>query len=1009
MVDDMALRTQAALESRRCVPESTYRLQFHAGFTFRDATRIVPYLRDLGITHCYASPYLKARSGSTHGYDIVDYTKLNPEIGTEGDYECFVNALTEHGLGQILDTVPNHMAVATNDNIWWNDILEHGPASRYAKHFDIAWRAWPRPQLENKVLLPVLGEPYGDVLDAGQLRLMFQNGSFAIHYGDRRFPLTARSYARILDHRLGDLERVLERDAPALLEYHSILTAARNLPDHTEPTAPQVAHRWRETDVIKRRLSVLADDNEHVRRFIEENLVRFNGTPGAADSFDLLDDLLEQQCYRLSYWRVAADEINYRRFFDNNDLAAVSVERLDVFAATHALVLRLLAEGQVDGLRIDHPDGLYDPAGYFARLQEHFVLACARQIVASEPKWRNLDWNDVEEPLRTRLADTWSRAGAGPRRWPLYVVIEKILGAAEPLIDTWAVHGTTGYDFVNVVNGLFVDGSKADAFTRLYGELTGETSHFAEVAYQKKLLILEGSLAGELHRLANQLDRLAQRSRKSRDFTFNSLRAALREVIGAFPVYRSYVSQEGAHEADRDMLDTAVRRATARNPLTSRRVFRFIRDMVLLEPSDSFTVEDRAEQRSFAGKFQQVAAPAAAKGIEDTAFYVYNRLVSLNEVGGEPSRFGVTPDVLHRYGADRQAKWPYALSPLSTHDTKRSEDVRARINVLSESPDEWHANVARWNRLNEPYRTSIDDQLVPDRNEEYLFYQTLVGAWPLEHGPRDYGTFVQRIQAYMEKALHEAKVHTSWINPNEEYDSAVRAFVARVLDVRTNRPFLDDFCSVQRRICHYGLFNSLSQTLLKFTFPGVPDTYQGTEVWDFSLVDPDNRRPVDYDRLVSVLRDVQSTADLYSLAHHLVDSKEDGRIKMFVTWRSLHCRREHPGLFTKGEYLPLQSTGPAAEHLFGFGRRAGNMCAIVAVPRWLTTLIPDAHHPPLGPEIWRDTCLELPVTCGIHHWQSVFTGERAEPTTSSRGRPALAAANLFEVFPVALVLGECNA
>jgi (1->4)-alpha-D-glucan 1-alpha-D-glucosylmutase len=1006
------LLSQAAEAAGRArLPESTYRLQLHAGFTFRDATAIAPYLRDLGITHAYASPYLKARPGSTHGYDIVDHCCLNPEIGTDEDYEAWVAALREGGLGQVIDTVPNHMGVGTNENAWWNDVLENGPASRYGAFFDISWRSSGRPELQDKVLLPTLGDPYGDVLEGGQLKLSFAEGAFSIHYYDRRFPVAPRSYDAVLGHRLDELERALGPEDPALIEYQSILTAARNLPKAHETEAERVAERSREKEVIKRRLATLAAESEPVRRFIEENVAALNGREGDPRSFDPLDELLERQNYRLAYWRVAPDEINYRRFFDINDLAALSMEREDVFQAAHRLVLGLVADGKVDGLRIDHPDGLYDPAQYFRRLQEHHALTLARRAFDAGPGAQGADWAGVEPALRERIAATLDRPG-GPLGRPLYVVAEKILGADEELVESWPVHGTSGYDFLNQVNGLFVDPDAAREFTRRYNDHVQDDSRFGDLVYRKKALIMQASLSSELHMLTHQLDRLAQKSRRYRDFTFNTLRRALGAVIAAFPVYRSYIADEGVHDADRRYIEVAVRRATARNPLLSRRVFGFIRDMLLIESPDSFTEEDRAEQRRFAGKFQQVTAPVTAKGVEDTAFYVYNRLASLNEVGGEPGRFGLRPDAVHAYNRSRQARWPYALSPLSTHDTKRSEDVRARINVLSEMADDWWAAVERWGRLNEPHRgtKSDDDQPIPDANEEYLLYQTLVGAWPPESDrSEDRSTFIKRIQEYMLKALHEAKVHTSWINPNAEYDEAVGAFVGRILD-EGNRAFLDDFLPFQRRVAAYGLYNSLSQTLLKLAMPGVPDTYQGTELWDFSLVDPDNRRPVDYGRRARMLGELRSAiessgGDLRALAGDLLASREDGRIKLYVTHRTLAGRRDRPGLFTAGEYLPLAAEGPKAANLFAFARRAGEAAAVVAVPRLITRLTADPAHPPIGAEAWADTRLPL---AGLHpslRWRNLFTGEVLTPG-GPEGQPALAAADLFARFPVALLLAD---
>jgi len=1005
------LRTEAACAAaaKRRLPESTYRLQFHAGFGFRDVLAIVPYLRDLGITHCYASPYLKAQPGSTHGYDIIDHGCLNPEVGTEEDYEAWISALRAENLGQILDTVPNHMGVGTHENVWWNDVLENGESSRFGAYFDIAWRASPRPELKDKILLPVLGEPYGDVLECGQIRLAFLDGAFFFHYFVRRFPVSPRSYARVLGHRLEEWEQASGAEDPALIEYQSILTAVRNLPERMETDLGKVVEHQREKEVIKRRLATLAAENQSVREFIEQNVDTFNGRPGEPHSFDLLDDLLENQCYRLAFWRVAPDEINYRRFFDVNELAALSMERQDVFEQSHGLVFRLLAEGKLDGLRIDHPDGLYDPAQYFRRLQAHYLLACAQKVFLDEFAGQGLDWKDVQAPLRERLECGEPGVLHGAVGPPLYIVAEKILAAGESVDETWDVHGTSGYDFLNQINGLFVDSDNTQAFSRLYDRWIQDEARYTEVVYQKKLLIMEVSLSSELYMLTHQLDRLAQKSRRSRDFTFNSLRQALREVIACFPVYRSYITDQGVRDADRRYIELSVRRAMFRNPLLSRRVFAFIRDMLLLQFPESFGEEDRAEQRRFAGKFQQVTAPVTAKGVEDTAFYVYNRLVSLNEVGGDPGRFGVRPEAVHAYNRARQARWPYALSPLSTHDTKRSEDVRARINVLSEMPEKWETCLERWSRLNEAHRITVEDLTVPDANEEYLLYQTLVGAWPIEaDSSAGSAEFVRRMQDYLLKALHEAKVHTSWINPNPDYDNAVVVFLGRILDEGTNRTFLDDFRAFQRQISHFGLFNSLAQTLLKLAAPGVPDTYQGTELWDFSLVDPDNRRPVDYARRRQMLEDLRSAAlaaggDFRELARRLVATKEDGRIKLYLTDRVLHCRRDHPGLLSAGEYLPIAADGAKAGHVFAFARRAHDQWALVAVPRLVARLAPDTTRPPVGDAVWEDTRLILSETDPAVRWYNVFTGELLVPTDRG-GQLAFTAADVFAHFPVALFL-----
>lgn len=996
---------QAALvaSARQPLPESTYRLQFHAGFTFRDAARITPYLAALGITHCYASPYLKARPGSTHGYDITDHSVLNPEIGTEEDYAEWVETLQKHGMAQILDVVPNHMGIAGNENAWWNDVLENGPSSPYAGYFDIDWNAGTRPELHGRVLLPVLGELYGKVLESAQLTLKLCQGAFFITYFDHRFPVAPHSYDLILAHRLEELKERLGADDPALAEYESILTAVKHLPARTETDPAKVAERQREKEVIKRRLATLLGDSAAVSEHVARTVAEFNGRAGEPHSFDLMERLLEEQAYRPAFWRVASDEINYRRFFDINELAALSMEREEVFKAAHALVLRLLAEGKIAGVRVDHVDGLYDPRQYLDRLQLHFLLACARRAYDTDAKFQGQDWDAVAGPLAERIAAEVREQKAGSHRFPLYVVVEKILGAAEGLREDWAVYGTSGYYFLNQLNGLFVDDT-ADAFTRLYCDFTHDGTPYAEVVYRSKRQILQNALSSELQMLARQLDRLAQKHRLSRDFTLNSLWQALREIIACFPVYRSYISDEGVPEADIKRVLRGVRGARTHNATISDALLQFVRDTLLLKPLEPDALDGpyRAEQVRFAGKFQQVTSPVTAKGVEDTAFYVYNRLLSLNEVGGSPDQFGLSPAALHRYLQERQARWPRALSATATHDTKRGEDVRARLNVLSELPDEWRACLERWSRLNQPHRVALEEQSVPDANEEYFLYQTLVGAWPLEPYTHEaFAEFVARIQEYVQKALHEAKVHTSWINPDPVYDDAMRQFIDRILDTKSNRPFLDDVRAFAGKIGHYGLLNSLAQSLVKLTAPGVPDTYQGTELWDFSLVDPDNRRPVDFERRAALLRDLEqrvAASDLATLARELIAARENGCIKLYVTWRALRCRRDNPGLFSDGDYLPVETEGVRKDHIFSFVRRHGPAAALVAVPRLPTRLVPGPGARPLGPAVWEDTRLVLPEEIGGRRWRNVFTGA----TLAGAG----AVAEVMGDFPVALLLAE---
>jgi (1->4)-alpha-D-glucan 1-alpha-D-glucosylmutase len=818
----------------------------------------------------------------------------------------------------------------------------------------------------------------------------------------------------ILGPRLEELEQLLGPEAPAFLEYQSIRTAVKNLPARSETDPARRAERQREKEVIKRRLAALTDEHPAVRQFLEQTLAQFNGSPGDPHSVDLLDGLLNEQAFRVSFWRVASDEINYRRFFDVNELAALSMEREEVFLAAHELIVRLLGEGNLDGLRVDHPDGLFDPREYLQRLQQYYLVAVARHVFDTDPDYRGLEWNDLTKPLLEEIARPHA-AGHDDLFWrPLYVVVEKILGSGESLPDDWPVYGTSGYEFLNALNGLFVDGAHAEAFRRLYREWIHDDMPFAEVVYQKKFLILQVALSSELHMLAHQLDRLAQKNRLSRDFTLTTLRHALREVIACFPVYRSYLGTGESHDADRKYVQLAVRRAQVKNPAISASVFNFVRDVLLGRWFEPAAEEELAEERRFAGKFEQVTAPVMAKGLEDTAFYVYNRLLSLNEVGGNPGRFGVTPEALHQFNRERQAKWPWSLSATSTHDTKRSEDVRARLNVLSEMPAQWQEALTRWHRLNEPHRLEVDEETVPDLNEEYFLYQTLLGAWPLEpYGAEECATFVERIQAYTAKAMHEAKVHTSWINPNVAFDEAMHQFVARVLDEEANRPFLEDFRAFQRRLSHYGLLNSLGQTLLKITSPGVPDFYQGTEVWDFSLVDPDNRRPVDYPwrrRLLDELRAGAGPAgsDRRELARQLLRAKEDGRVKLYLTAEALRCRREHPGLFATGEYLPLEVAGARREHVFAFARRRGKDWAVVVVPRLLTHLVPQPDGLPLGPEVWQDTYLLLPELAGAPGFANVFTGEELR-LDQPEGRPLLFLANALAHFPVALFVGRAGA
>ncbi len=1035
LIDDLLERTTQLLVQEQRLPESTYRFQFHAGFRFRDAEALAPYLRDLGVTDAYSSPYLKARPGSQHGYDISDHRQFNPEIGTEEDYAAYSAALKSHGMGQLLDVVPNHMGIVGNQNVWWNDVLENGQASPYASFFDIDWHAI-KPALHDKVLLPILGDPYGKSLESLQLQLHYDTGSFTVHYFDHVFPVSPDTYGKVLNHRLEELEAELGKEAEALLEYKSICTAIAHLPPHTATEPEKIAERQREKEVIKRRLAALTASSAEVRAFLDENVKRFNGQSGEPHSFDLLDDLLNAQAYRLSSWRVASDEINFRRFFDINELAALSMEKPEVFEATHELVLRLLRERHVTGLRIDHPDGLYDPRQYFERLQNHFILETARRLVETDAAYQGTNWDEIRGPLLEAIgkrradhgAERQERAFApngngkgnghghngnpspkhGPLWRPLYVVAEKILGPEEHIPKDWPVYGTTGYEFLFTLNELLVDKENGKEFNKLYRRWAHSETTFAELVYQKKLQILQVSLSSELNMLATQLDRLSEKNRWSRDFTLNALRRALREIIACFPVYRSYITGREVLHRDKVYVERAVACAKRRNPAISGAIFDFVRDMLLLQHQEGASPEDQVEQQRFVGKFQQVTAPVMAKGVEDTAFYVYNRLVSLNEVGGDPKHFGSTVASFHRRNVDRLLRMPRGLSATATHDTKRGEDTRARIDVLSEQPAAWGQALSRWSRANKKYRARREDEVIPDRNEEYFFYQTLIGAWPLgKVTPEEHAHFVERVQAYMQKAMHEAKVHTSWINPNPTFDEGLRNFIAAVLDEARNGRFLADFRDFVGRATHFALFNSLSQVLLKVASPGVPDVYQGTELWDFSLVDPDNRRPVDYGRRRQLLADLDARRaaagdNLAALARELVEAREDGRVKMYTLTQALRARREHPGLFSAGEYLPAHATGEREESVCAFVRRHGDSWALAAAPRLLTHLVGPGQLP-LGPEVWRDGLLEAPGLAAGARCCNVFTGE-VLTAVEQDGRGWLRLAEVFAHFPVALFL-----
>ncbi|QSA98178.1 malto-oligosyltrehalose synthase [Methylococcus sp. EFPC2] len=959
--------------NEKVTPRATYRLQFNRNFTFVEATRRVPYLAALGISHVYASPCLKARAGSLHGYDIVDHNAFNPEIGSREEFEHFVDTLHDHGMGLILDIVPNHLGIAGGENTWWLDVLEHGQSSAYAAYFDIDWHP-VKEALRSKVLLPVLGAQYGEVLERGELTLAFDSrrGEFAIRYYDHRFPLDPETYPVILAHEMDSLAARAAEESHAMTEWHGLvadferLRAARGVP----------TERLRASAACKQCLAALFERSPSVRAFIEEKIAVYNGAAGHQGSFDLLHGLLEQQSFRLAYWRVAADEINYRRFFDVNELVCLRQENSEVFDATHRLLFALIADGSVDGLRVDHPDGLHDPRAYFRRLQDE---ACRG---------------------RDCLPGT-----ATPREdKPLYLVAEKILAGYEHLPEDWAIDGDTGYAYANLVNGLFIYPGSERELTRLYARFTGIRSTFDEVWYDRKREIIRSQLSSELTVLANLLDGIAQAGRDTRDYTLNGLREALTEVVACFPVYRTYVTPESVSEDDRRFVDWAVAQAKRRSPAADTSVFDFIRDILLLSKLENREADYRGRVLRFAMRFQQYTAPVNAKGMEDTAFYVYNRLVALNEVGGDPRRFGVSPAAFHTTNQQRLRHWPRAMLNTSTHDSKRGEDVRARLDVISELVDEWPQMLTRWSRLNRRKKRPVDDAPAPSRNDEYLLYQTLLGTWPVE--PLDASGLEQfraRIEAYMLKALREAKIHTSWINPNEAYEAAVTAFVRGLLDASAGKAFLADFLPFQQRVARFGLYNSLSATLLKLTSPGVPDIYQGTELWSFTLVDPDNRGPVDFNLRERTLRSLRDTDVAPDHLRSLIERLEEGRAKLHLIRKTLALRRDYPDVFAWGDYLPLESVGEKAEHLCSFARRREQITILVIAARWFARLLLGRDGLPLGTAVWGDTFIPLPDGAGGTVFKEVLS-DRHVTTMAQDGRRLLRIGEVLSHFPVALLI-----
>lgn len=878
------------------VPRATYRLQFRRGFTLEDAAQLTDYLAALGISHLYASPYLQASPGSNHGYDVVDPGRVNEELGGAGGHQILGRALQDNDLGQILDIVPNHMAITGPENAWWWDVLENGPSSPYAVYFDVDWNP-PEYRLNNSILLPILGDRYGRCVEAGEIQLRHERGHFFVQYYDHWLPVAPRSLADVLD-------RAAERCGSDVLAF--IADSLRHLPLSPAADRTVTLRRHRDKQVIQSQFLRLLGESPRAAAAVTAIVDEVNSSP------DQLDAVLVEQNYRLAFWRTATQDLGYRRFFDINTLVGLRAEEEKVFADTHRLILKWLDEGVLDGIRIDHLDGLRDPDQYLARLRQ-----------------------------------------AAPNAW---IVAEKILHPGEKIPRTWPVQGTTGYDFLNMVGGLFIDLAGEVPFTDVYEEFIGGKCDYHTLAKEKKLQVVNELFAGDVNRLAELVMQLCERTRRFRDYTRFEVNEALRTLIACFPVYRSYVRPETGlvREEDRKTISEATESAKTFQTELDPELFDFLRDILLLVRRGEIETE-------FVVRFQQLTGPVTAKGVEDTAFYCFNRFIALNEVGGDPSRFGISVDSFHESMISRAQLSPDSMLTTSTHDTKRSDDVRARLALLSEIPEDWADAVRRWSVHNEPFR----QEGVPDRNMEYLLYQSLVGVWPIEP---------ERVLIYVEKAAREAKSHTSWNRPDDAYERRLRGFVEAIIE---DPEFLTDLERFVAPLTYPGRINSLSQMLIKLTAPGVPDMYQGTELWNLSLVDPDNRRPVDFEVRRRLLDEVQNlTPD------EIMAGMDEGLPKLWVVYKTLSLRKQYPDVFRLGTYTPMVAHGKKQNHVVAYSR--GDDVAIV-VPRLVLALRED----------WADTWLELPAGA----WVNVMTGRRVEPQRVMMH-------DLFATFPVALLFRE---
>lgn len=928
------------------IPVATYRLQFNSSFGFKAAGEVVDYLRKLGVSDIYASPVFMSRAGSTHGYDVVDPNTLDPKLGSEEDFEALSSRLNSLGMGWLQDIVPNHMAYDSGNQMLM-DLLENGSCSEYYGFFDIEWDH-PYESIKGRILAPFLGRPYGETLEDGEIKLRYDCDGFSINYYELRLPLKIESYTTILTYRLGALRRALGEDNPDYIKLLGILYSIKNLPSSRE----EFFQRYNQIRFIKRMIWELFNTSPEIKGFVEENIGIYNGKKGSPDSFNMLDGLLSEQFFRLSFWKVATEELNYRRFFNINGLISLRMEDEHVFNHCHSLILDLVRRGIFSGLRVDHVDGLLNPTGYL-----------------------NL--------LRERAPDA-------------YIVVEKILDMKEDMPSFWPVQGSTGYDFLNYLNGVFVDYGNERGFSRAYYGFTGLKASYESILYREKRLIIEKDITGDVDNLANLLKGISSRDRHGSDITLYGLKRAIIEVIATFPVYRTYISPGIFRPVDHAYIKEAVIRARKMNPVLYHEL-NFIERFLQIRSMDNLPEEERDAVVYFVMRFQQLTGPLMAKGFEDTTLYVYNRLLSLNEVGGSPERFGIPLEDFHTFNRKRAEQWPFTMNATSTHDTKRGEDVRARLNVLSEIPLEWEVSIKRWSRMNQKSKRRLNGIAVPDKNDEYLLYQTLIGSMPFNQELSE--GYIKRIKGYILKAVREAKVHTAWLKPDTDYEEAFISFIDVILRPSEGNRFLKEFLQFQRMISHYGIFNSLSQALLKITSPGLPDFYQGTELWDLNLVDPDNRRLVDFGVRMEFLWEImeREKTDAGTFLNEMMSYMGDGRIKLFLIYKALKARNELSDIFLKGGYLPLGVEGKYRRHIISYARNLENGWTITVAPRLLTSLIGEEEHP-LGKEVWEDTHIILPAA-SPSVWQNAITSERVE------GGNILPVGEVLKSFPVALLLG----